>query len=93
MAEIGSLVTQLNQKWWLPDTDRTLKYNMYTSTLPYWDQKARVFVTRKPFQDGEMKHSSLLGPLVNYRENELLWIRLQASIKHLLCNISLDPIS
>ncbi len=35
-------------------------------------QKARVLVPGKPFELGEMKHSSLLGPFINYKDNEML---------------------
>ncbi len=37
--------------------------------------QVRVFGTCKPFQLSVMKHSSLLGRLVSYEENGVLWIR------------------
>jgi hypothetical protein len=40
-----------------------------------WAKYSWVFVPSKPFQPRVMKHSSLLAPLVSYKENEVLWIR------------------
>jgi len=37
-----------------------------------------VSVTNKTFEPSVMQHSSLLGLLVSYAENEELWIRPQA---------------
>ncbi len=37
-------------------------------------QYVRVFVTGKPFQLSGMEQSSLLGQLVSYEENGVLWI-------------------
>ncbi len=40
-----------------------------------WVIKARLFVTGKPFPPGVIKHCSLLGPFVIYKDNEGLLIR------------------
>jgi hypothetical protein len=45
--------------------------------LPYfktyeWVLQARVFVPRVPYQPSAMDYSSLSGPFVSYKENELL---------------------
>ncbi len=42
-----------------------------------WFQKAKVFVTGKPFHSSVMQHSYLLGPFVSYEESEVLWIQSQ----------------
>ncbi len=38
-----------------------------------WAQKARVFVTGKPFQPNVMKHCRLSSQFVSYGENEVLY--------------------
>ncbi len=41
--------------------------------IPYGrDQEARLFVTDTPFQTRVMKHSSLFGPFIGYKENKVL---------------------
>jgi hypothetical protein len=37
-------------------------------------QKPRLFVPGKPLQPSVMEHSSVLGPFISYKENEVLWI-------------------
>ncbi len=39
-----------------------------------WAQKARVFVTGKPFWPTVVQLSSLLGQYISYEENEVLWM-------------------
>jgi len=39
-------------------------------------QEARAFVSGKLFQWSVMKHTSLLGPFISYKNDELLWRRL-----------------
>ncbi len=49
-------------------------------TIYIWSQYIRVFLPSKPFQRGVVKHSSLLGPFISWKENEMFWIPAQITV-------------
>jgi hypothetical protein len=58
-----------------------------------WSQKARVFVTVKPFEQSVIQHSSLFGPFLSYEEHEVLQIQFFTTIYFFITMLSVVMLS